>query len=148
MRLFLIFIATMTICLSCEKETGSGGETVEIYELKTIQTVAGKCQIDPALSVIQNSPTINNRDILEYWKTTYEFKLSDAGFEKVKSFKDRTAFAVTVDKKVIYYGFFKPSYSSSSCDNYNLHRDESHTFFFFSSTWSLFNSSSLRLLAG
>ena len=30
---------------------------------------------------------------------------------------DRTPFAITVDKQVIYYGLFKPSISSSSCDH-------------------------------
>jgi hypothetical protein len=43
--------------------------------------------------------------------------LKDLDIQKVKTFQDFTAFAVTVDKQVIYYGFFKPSISSSSCDH-------------------------------
>lgn len=114
----LLFIALLiTLCLSCKREKISGGETVEIYLLKTIQTVSGKCQIDPSLSVIQDIPTIRNQDILEYSQTSYEFKLSDVAFQKVKTFLDWTPFAVTVGKQVIYYGFFKPGISSSSCNH-------------------------------
>jgi hypothetical protein len=50
-------------------------------------------------------------------QSNYQFKLKDLDIQKVKTFQDFTAFAVTVDKQVIYYGFFKPSISSSSCDH-------------------------------
>ena len=41
--------------------------------------------------------------------------LSDAGMEKLESIGDGTAFCLTVDREIIYSGFFKPGYSSSSC---------------------------------
>jgi hypothetical protein len=103
------------ICLSCKKD--NAGETVEIYLLKTYQTIATKCQIDPSVSILQDMPTIRNQDVLEYSKTDYQFKLTDVAIQKVKTFNDKTPFAVTVDKQVIYYGFFKPGISSSSCDH-------------------------------
>jgi hypothetical protein len=93
------------------------GETVEIYLFKTFQTVTGKCQIDASASLLQDKAAIKNQDILEYSQTNYQFKLTDPAIQRVKTFKDFTPFAVTVDKQVIYYGFFKPSISSSSCDN-------------------------------
>ena len=114
----LIYILTLTVlCFSCEKDKVNAGETVEIYLLKNYQTVAGKCQVDPSISVIQDTPIIKNQDILEYSQTDYQFKLTDPAIQKVKAFRDFTPFAVTIDKRVIYYGFFKPSISSSSCDN-------------------------------
>jgi hypothetical protein len=114
----LLFILTITvICLSCKKDNIKAGETVEIYLLKTIQTVSGKCQINSSTSVLQETAIIKNQDILEYSQIDYQFKLTDTAMQKVKTFKDFTPFAVTVDKQVIYYGFFKPSFSSSSCDN-------------------------------
>ena len=103
------------ICLSCKKD--QAGEPVEIYLLKSYQTLAAKCQIDPSVSILEDKAVIKNQDILEYSKTEHTFKLTDQAIEKVKNFVDKTPFAVTVDKQVIYYGFFKPGFSSSSCDH-------------------------------
>jgi hypothetical protein len=105
------------ICLSCKKDNTDAGKTVEIYLLKTYQTISLKCQIDPSVSILQDTPTIRNQDVLAYSKTAHQFKLTDAAIQKVKTFTDRMPFAVTVDKQVIYYGFFKPIISSSSCDH-------------------------------
>jgi hypothetical protein len=117
MRPLLFILTIAAICFSCRKDNISAGETVEIYLLKTYQTMAGKCQINPSASTLQDIATINNQDILEYSQNSYEFTLTDEAIQKVKSFEDRTPFAVTVDKHIIYYGFFKPSISSSSCDH-------------------------------
>ncbi|MGB3008158.1 MAG: hypothetical protein WBC06_16710 [Chitinophagaceae bacterium] len=118
MRRSLLFLFSVTtICLSCKKYNTKAGENVEFYLLKTYQTVTAKCQIDPSVSILQDTPIIKNYEILAYSKTDYQFKLTEAAIQKVKTFIDTTPFAVTVDKQVIYYGFFKPSYSSSSCDH-------------------------------
>lgn len=117
MRSLLFILVLTACCLSCKKDKIKAGGTVEIYLLKTYQTVAGKCQIDTSVSILQDTATIKNQDILEYSKTNYEFKLTATAIQKVRTFRDFTPFAVTVDKQVIYYGFFKPSFSSSSCDN-------------------------------
>lgn len=117
MRSLLFILVLTACCLSCKKDKIKAGGTVEIYLLKTYQTVAGKCQIDTSASILQDTATIKNQDILEYSKTNYEFKLTATAIQKVRTFRDFTPFAVTVDKQVIYYGFFKPSFSSSSCDN-------------------------------
>ena|SRR5688572_11289555 len=116
-RSLLFILAVITFCFSCEKNNINAGETVEIYLLKTYQTVTAKCQIDPSVSILQDTPTIKNEDILEYSKSDYQFKLTHVAIQKVKSFNDKTPFAVTVDKQIIYYGFFKPGISSSSCDH-------------------------------
>ncbi len=114
----LFFILTMTVIyLSCKTGNINAEETVEIYLLKTYKTVAAKCQIDSSFSVLQDTATIKNKDILEYSKRDYQFKLTDIAIQKVKAFRNKMPFAVTVNKQVIYYGFFKPSISSSSCDH-------------------------------
>lgn len=115
MRTIFFFLTMATFCFSCKKDNVKGGDTVEIYLLKSFQHVTGKCQVDPFLSVLQDTAIIKNQDILEYSPTNYQFMLTDLAIQKVKTFQDFTAFAVTVDKQVIYYGFFKPSFSSSSC---------------------------------
>ena len=117
MRPIVFFVVVIAACLSCNKEEVTDAEPVEVYLLKTIRFVPGKCQIDPSLSAIEDTPVIKNQDIIKYSPTFKEFKLSDAAFQKVKTFMDRTPFAITVDKQVIYYGLFKPSISSSSCDH-------------------------------
>ncbi len=117
MRPIFFFLTISFFCLSCKKDNVKGGDTVEIYLLKSSQLVTGKCQIDPLLSVLQDTALIKNQDILEYSQSNYQFKLTDLAIQRVKTFQDFTAFAVTVDKQVIYYGFFKPSFSSSSCVN-------------------------------
>ncbi len=116
MRL-LILSLLIVFFFSCEKENTGGGEPVEIYLLKNTQTVPGKCQVDPSSSTIEDHPAIFNHEILEYSQATFEFKLSDNGYNKIQTLSDRTPFAVVVGKQVIYYGFYKPSHSSSSCDH-------------------------------
>lgn len=117
MRPIFFFLTIVIFCISCKKENVKGGEGVEVYLLKRSQLFTGKCQIDPLLSVLQDTAIIKNQDILEYSQSKYQFKLTDLAIQKVKTFQDFTAFAVTVDKQVIYYGFFKPSISSPSCDH-------------------------------
>ena len=117
MRRIIYILTLIILSFSCKKNKVNSGETVEIYLLKTYQTVANKCQIDPSLSEIQDTAFIKNQDILEYSKADYQFKLTDRAIQRVKTLGDRIPFAVTVDKQVIYYGFYKPNISSSSCDN-------------------------------
>jgi secreted Zn-dependent insulinase-like peptidase len=54
---------------------------------------------------------------LAYSKTEHKFKLTGPAIQKIKTLFDKTPFAVTVDKQVVYYGFFKPAFSSSSCEH-------------------------------
>lgn len=117
MRLLPLILIVCLFSFSCKKDNIKAGQTVEIYLLKSFQTVAGKCQVDASASALQDTATIRNQDILEYSQTDYQFTLTSASIQKIKTFKDFTPFAVTVDKQVIYYGFFKPGISSSSCDN-------------------------------
>jgi hypothetical protein len=117
MRSLLLLSLVIFVCFSCNKEKTGNGEPVEIYLLKTSQPITGKCQTDPATAVLEDNPLVRNQDILEYYQNTFEFKLSATAFQKVNSLSDRTPFAVTVNKQVIYYGFCKPGFSSSSCDH-------------------------------
>ena len=115
MRTALLMISIIAFCSSCKKENGKAGENVEIYLLQTYQPIAGKCQVDPSRSSLDDGATITNADILQYSRATYQFKLSENAIQKVRAFHDYTPFAVTVDKDVIYFGIFKHGYSSSSC---------------------------------
>ena len=117
MRLLLLILTITTICFSCKKDHIGAGEAVEIYLLETYQLIAGKCQVNPSAYSLQDAALIKNQDILKYTQSSYEFTLTDIALQKVKGLRDKTPFAVTVDRQVIYYGFFKPGISSSSCDH-------------------------------
>ena len=117
MRPLLLISILIASSLGCNRDNASTGEPVEIYLLKDLQLAANKCQVDPSGSSLQFIPTVTNNDILEYSTDEYQFKLTASALERIKALKDRTAFAVTVSKEVIYYGFFKPAFSSSSCDH-------------------------------
>jgi hypothetical protein len=113
--LFCLLMA-ITLC-SCKKDHTTPGNLLEVYVLQSFQLVNGKCQIDAATAILESQPTVFNDDILEYSKSQHEFKLNDAAFQRIRNFHDWTPFAVTVDRNAIYYGFFKPSISSSSCEH-------------------------------
>jgi hypothetical protein len=117
MQIITCILIFSLVSFSCNKDKMKAGKVVEIYSLKSYQTVAGKCQVDPSVSALEDTAIIKNQDILEYSPTNYQFKLTDPAILQVKTFRDFTPFAVTVDKRVIYYGFFKPAISSSSCNH-------------------------------
>ena len=117
MRLILFILAITATCVSCKKNKVAAGKDVEIYLLKTYQPVAGKCQVDAATAVLEDLPAMRNEDIFSYSKTSYQFTLSNSAIQKVNVFNGGAAFAVTVDKQVIYYGILKLNISSSSCDH-------------------------------
>ena len=115
MRLLLFILTITAICLSCKKDKVQPGGKVEIYLLKSYQAVTGKCQIDASTAVLQDTATVKNQDILEYFKANYQFALTDNPIQKLRALNDGTAFAVAVDKQVIYYGIYKPSYFCTIC---------------------------------
>ena len=114
-----ILLIILVAGLSCKKSgtTGSANDLVEIYALKSFQLVSQKCQVDPATAVLQDEPVISNDEIISYSRGNYLFSLSDQGKQDAETFNITSAFAVTVNKEVIYYGFYKPFTSSSSCEH-------------------------------
>ena len=117
MRTIVVVLIAAACFLSCKKDNTRPGKTVEIYLLKNYQTVTGKCQVDASASSLPEIATIKNDDILAYSQTEHQFKLTADAWQKIADLTDFVPFGVTVDRQVIYYGIFKQSYSSSSCDN-------------------------------
>ncbi len=117
MRLITLYIISIISIISCNKGNTNAGQVVEIYLFQTFQTVPGKCRVDSSVSVLQQTALIKNQDIVSYSHLSYQFTLTDVGMAKINALKDFTAFAVTVDKEVMYYGILKQFTSSSSCDH-------------------------------
>lgn len=94
---------------ACTKERETPGSTVAIYRVEECHFVPGKCQVDARKSTLQDTPAIGNQEILEYSQKHHQFRLTDLAAQKVKAFQDNAAFAVTVDKEVVYYFIYKPA---------------------------------------
>ena len=117
MKSLLVIISAALLFLACKKDSTPAGEKAEIYLLNSYRFIPLKCQVDASTAVLEITPIITNEDILSYSKTKHEIKLSGLVYEKLKKLSDQTPFAVTIDKKVLYYGVLKPGYSSSSCNH-------------------------------
>jgi hypothetical protein len=115
MKLLLKISILIIILNSCHKEKHATGSEVEMYLLQAYQLETGKCKVDPSSAVLEEVPVVSNDDILEYSRSTYSYKLSNSAFLKVKALHPRTPFAITVDKKVIFFGIYMPLYMSSTC---------------------------------
>src|SRR5918993_1255147 len=113
-RLILITFTTL-ILFACKKNTAERRD-VELYPLETFQLVTGKCQVDAGSAILEGAPLLHNEDFLEYRRDDYEFTLTKAAFGKLKALTPRTPVAITVNKKVIYYAIYMPSFMSSTCD--------------------------------
>jgi len=108
---FPIIVACL-LFITCKKNDNEA--KVEIYALKTYSLVPTQCKVEPTSAVLADTPLIKNENILGYSQAAYEFMVDSAGSSKVRDLQG--AFAVTVNKQIIYYGIFKPFTSSSSCN--------------------------------
>ncbi|KKQ32938.1 MAG: hypothetical protein US49_C0004G0042 [candidate division TM6 bacterium GW2011_GWF2_37_49] len=92
---------------------------VEIYLLKAYKTVENSQKIDQKSVVLKNSPVVKYSDILSYNSDNHTFKVSDRALDAIKNIDHSVfgvAFAVTANGRVVYTGYFWPSYSSASCN--------------------------------
>lgn len=123
MKLTILILSTLAVFSSCEKkskvdnEEPSGKNQVAIYLLQTSQTVPGLCKVDPNTAVLSDTAFIKNSEIIEYFKSAGEFRITTEALRRISLLRERTTFAVTVDKKVIYYGVNMPLTMSSTCPN-------------------------------
>ena len=111
----LLFSSFILFYSGCNKESSEAGEVVEIYLLKEYSLVTNRCEIVKSSIVLKDSELISNDDIHSYLHSTHKMILKDDGMAKLESVHDGTPFCMTVDKEIIYSGFFKPGYSSSTC---------------------------------
>jgi hypothetical protein len=120
---FILLIACSLISFlipySCEKgsDIGYAGKEIEIYILNDYKTENAADIIDNSTVVLNEKPLITYNEIISYNKEDYTFEVNESAIDKLNEdgglkyhFK---AFAVTVDKSIIYTGYFWPAYSSS-----------------------------------
>jgi len=113
LAVFLVFIA------ACEKEPdfGNAGKDVEFYVIKSYKVKTGTSEIIDSSVVLENKALITYNQILYYSPKEYKFELDKSAIDTINQegglkyhFK---AFAVTVDKNIIYTGYFWPGYAST-----------------------------------
>ncbi len=125
MKKTLIILPLVIILLisSCHKDTLElnishlPGQGVEVYLLKEYERVEGQCKIDNSMIKLESTALVFNDEIRYYDLSTHTMGLNESAMERVKEIGDWGAFCVTVNKAIIYSGFFKPGYSSSSCEH-------------------------------
>ena len=104
--------------MSCEKTEVPSGTTLEFYILEDYQTY-DYMKIDENTAVLSDSALIKYDSIVSYNTKTYSFKITDSTINyNSREFSPLLgkAFAVTIDKQVIYTGYFWSGFMSSGCD--------------------------------
>lgn len=101
----------------CKKDKRDGAKEIEFYTLKSYQLVAGKCQVDASTAVTEDQPFVFNNDILQYVKNKHEYRLTANAIQSISALPPRTAFAVTLNKEIIFLGIYMPMFLSSTCDH-------------------------------
>jgi hypothetical protein len=117
--LALLYCLIATGCKNNPYVAASGSE-IEIYLLKSYTKVNGTDAINTGSVVLEDSPLINYADILWYDSSRFTFKITNAPAKWLNDFQTNhshgRAFAVTIDKKILYTGYFWASFSSASCN--------------------------------
>ncbi|MBN8667234.1 MAG: hypothetical protein J0M30_06975 [Chitinophagales bacterium] len=113
MRKILFYVLILLSMAGCTKDHGS---RVEIYLLSSYSS-STNTSTSPATVVItnpvlENSPLVADKDISFYTQSTYTFTLKKDIQSRIASYGADKAFAVTVDKELVYVGKFQPGYLS------------------------------------
>jgi hypothetical protein len=115
----LLMAAFLAFFTACEKETDfqNAGKDVELYIIKSYKVKIGTSEIVDSTVVLENQPLISYNQILSYTPKECKFELAKSAIDTINQegglkyhFK---AFAVTVDKVIIYTGYFWPGYAST-----------------------------------
>lgn len=115
LRLLLISILLLS---GCEKDD-SNGRGLELYFLNNYETIENSNEIIAGTVIISNKPIIEYNDILFYDSSKYAFTISDSKREELDKINwsvSGVAFSLTIDKEIIFSGYFWPGYSSVGCD--------------------------------
>lgn len=115
--MILIFIS-----VACEDYhySAPSGYSLEFYLMSEFQRQTNSYKIINGTIELSDSIIIRYDDILSYNPDTYTFTITKNLANKLNDFKNNhihgTPFAVTVDRQIIYTGYFWASFSSSMVD--------------------------------
>ena len=120
-KLFTYIIISILSFLSygCEKEEDNFYGNVELFLLDSYSRIENSYQIDETTVKTKASPLISYSDFISYDSNDYVFQISDKAknaIDEVEHSVHGVPFAVKAKGKLIYSGYFWPSYSSAGCD--------------------------------
>lgn len=118
MKPFLtVAILAMIAFQGCKKDTAERTvNRVEVYLLKTFESFSDSSTY-PIASIIKNpvleaKPLIKDSEISYYEKEQGWFVIKKDIYNQIKDFGREHGFAVVVDGRIIYCGYFMPVYAS------------------------------------
>jgi len=117
-KYILLSLLFLFILAGCEENEMSSGDEVELYLMETFNTIDNTEQINEASVVLAPEPLIYYEDILSYDQDEFLFKVSERAVDAIEQLNvpvNGIAFAIAVDRNLIYTGYFWPSYSSATC---------------------------------
>lgn len=113
MKNLLVIISVIASALSgCEKQAETG---LEIYLLTDYQKKAPAADIISGSEKLSENPIISYNDIILYDSSEHYFQVTESLARELREMKwstQGTAFSVTINKQIIYSGYFMPGYSS------------------------------------
>lgn len=118
--LFYFFLTVLCVLtIACNKdETNEMGDKVALYLLQSFSS-GDDGQIDEGTATIANTPLIPYADFQNYDASNHVFTISNTAKENLANMEvpvHGKAFAIAVDREIIYTGYFWPSYSSAICN--------------------------------
>jgi hypothetical protein len=115
-RYFVIMTVLLLAIVSCEKDSVSG---LEIYLLTDYQKKSSSFEIIAGSEILSKNPIIYYSEIVSYDSTDHYFQIETTKAQELnqKTWSVQgTAFSLTINKSIIYSGYFIPSYSSLGID--------------------------------
>ena len=114
MRNVILCCMAIFLLMSCKKEHTSN---VEIYMLTSFSVDIDQTTYPATLTIsdpiLDEKPLVADRDIIYYEKSSTTFWLRNDIKPLIKDYGANKGFAITVDKKPVYFGIFYPLYLSS-----------------------------------
>lgn len=93
------------------------GRSIVSYYISDYQKIDNSCKIIDSTVVISDTKIINYSDIISYSPEDYTFTVSEKISEDFKNHSFfGVPFALTIDREIIYTGYFWSSFSSQACD--------------------------------
>lgn len=116
----VLFLFVSILITGCDKENTPSNTEVEFYLLTSFKTKNGTCKIIDSSVIMNNSALIKYDEIISYNMRNYSFEVSDRIADWLNDFENSRihgrAFALTIDKEIIYTGYFWAGFSSAGCD--------------------------------
>jgi hypothetical protein len=115
-RLLIIMTVFSCALITCEKDSISG---LEIYLLTDFQKKSSSYEIISGSEKLSKNPIISYNEIILYDSTDHVFQIESSKAQELNQKNwsvQGIAFSLTINKSIIYSGYFMPGYSSLGID--------------------------------